>query len=87
MSMGSVRVKINSSGARAILSSAKVQADLDARAGRIKASADTKGSGVYEAVSAGGSGRARAVVKTTDVESMASNRKHNTLLKSLDAGR
>lgn len=85
--MGSCRVRISPSGARAILNSAEVQDDLLGRAERIKGRADAIGSGKYEADVRPGRNRAHAMVKTTDAKSMASNAKHNTLLKSLDAGR
>lgn len=90
-----VRVRINSAGAQAILTSASVQGDLDARAGRI---ADRANAAVgpewegadetpYKADGGGGKSRARAVVFTRNVQGMYDNNKHNTLLKSLDAGR
>lgn len=90
-----VRVRIHSAGARAVLTSSAVQGDLDARAERI---ADRANAAVgkrwddikdepYMAKSVGGSNRARSVVKTTNVQGKYDNNKHNTLLKSLDAGR
>lgn len=86
--MGNVKVTINSAGAREVLNSAGVQEDLLARANRIKARADGMGSGVYEADVQPGANRAHAMVKTPrgDFRTMASQAKHNTLLKSLDAG-
>lgn len=86
--MGNVKVKMNSAGAREVLNSAGVQSDLMARASRIKARADSMGSGTYEADVQPGRNRAHARVKTPkgDFETMASQAKHNTLLKSLDAG-
>jgi hypothetical protein len=85
--MANVKVKINSSGARQLLNSSAVQGELLKRAEKIKASADGMGSGKYAADVRPGKNRAHAMVKTTDFKSMASNAKHNTLLKSLDAGR
>lgn len=87
--MGNVKVKINSSGARSLLNSSEVQEDLLARASRIKARADSMGSGRYEADVQPGRNRAHAMVKTPkgDFKTMASQAKHNTLLKSMDAGR
>jgi hypothetical protein len=80
-------LKINSAGAREILNSPQVQKELLRRANLIKANADSVGSGKYTADVQPGKNRAHALVKTTDAVSCASNAKHNTLLKSLDAGR
>lgn len=85
--MAKVRVVVKSSGARQILNSQEIQNDLLERANRIKSKADSIGSGKYVADVRPGKNRAHAMVKTTDARSMASNRKHNTLLKSVDAGR
>lgn len=85
--MGSVKVVVKPSGAREIMNSQEMQQDLLERAQRIKSRADSVGSGRYEADVRPGKTRAHAMVKTTDVVSMASNKKHNTLLKSMDAGR
>lgn len=84
-----VRVKMNSAGAKALMNSPEIQADLLKRANRIKAAADGMASGKYEADVQPGKVRAHAMVKTPngDFRTMASQRKHNTLLKSLDAGR
>lgn len=84
-----VKVCMSDSGSRALLNSAGVQADLLGRAERIRAKADSIGSGKYEADVQPGKTRAHAMVKTPngDFRTMASQRKHNTLLKSLDAGR
>ena len=78
---------MNDAGVRSVLNCAEVQADLLKRAQRIKSRADSMGSGVYEADVRPGKTRAHAMVKTTDARSCASNAKHNSLLKSLDAGR
>lgn len=85
--MAKVKVVVKSSGARQILNSQEIQDDLLERANRIKGKADSIGSGKYAADVQPGRNRAHAMVKTTDARSMASNRKHNTLLKSVDAGR
>ena len=94
MCMGRVRVKISSAGARAVLSSAGVQADLDARAARIKAAADAMTPPARGAsrnpdhvVASGGGSRARSAVIAANPHSIASNSRRNTLLKSIDAGR
>lgn len=87
--MGNVKVKMNSAGARAILNGSEIQGDLLSRAERIKARADGIASGKYIADVQAGKNRAHAMVKTPpgDFRTMASQRKHNTLLKSMDAGR
>lgn len=85
--MAKVKVYMKPSGARALMNSQEMQDDLLERANRIKDRADSVGSGRYKADVQPGKTRAHARVKTTDIVSMASNRKHNTLLKSIDAGR
>ena len=79
---------MNRAGARAISRSQAVRDELESRAERISAAAaaahDADG---YAAHSEVGSTRARAVVVTTDLHAVNSNRLHNTLLKSLGAGR
>lgn len=85
--MANVKVKINSSGARQLLNSTAVQGELLKRAEKIKARADGMGSGKYTADVQPGKNRAHAMVKTTDFISKKSNAKHNTLLKSMDAGK
>lgn len=87
--MGNVKVKMNSAGAREVMNSSGVQSDLLARANRIKARADGIGSGKYVADVQPGRNRAHAMVKTPsgDLRTMRSQAKHNSLLKSMDAGR
>lgn len=85
--MAKCKVVMNALGARAILNSPEVQADLLSRAEAIKSRADAVGSGKYVADVQPGKNRAHAMVKTSDMKSAASNAKHNTLLKSIDAGR
>ncbi len=85
--MANVKVKINSSGARQLLNSTAVQGELLKRAEKIKARTDGMGSGKYTADVQPGKNRAHAMVKTTDIISKRSNAKHNTLLKSMDAGK
>ena len=85
--MSKVKVRMNIPGCIALRNSEGVQADLLARAQRIKAQAETFGSGTYDADVQPGKTRAHAMVKTTDPRSMASNRKHNSLLKAIGAGR
>lgn len=85
--MGKVKIKMNIAGITEIRNSKEVQDDLLERAERIKEKAETFGSGKYIADVQPGKKRAHAMVKTTDYRSMASNAKHNSLLKSLDAGK
>lgn len=87
--MARVKVVMKSAGSREIMNSSEMQADLLSRAQRIKSRADGMGSGRYVADVMPGRTRAHAMVKTPqgDFKTMASQRKHNTLLKSMDAGR
>lgn len=80
-----VKVKMNAAACIALMNSSEVQQDLLTRAERIKAAADAMGSGTYEADVQPGRTRAHARVKTPagDFRTMASNRKHNSLLKAL----
>ena len=93
MARSKVRVKFNSAGARAILTSAAVQADLMARAERIADRANSMVSGdemrndAFMASDASSSIRARAHVFTSSPHGKNAQNKDNTLLKSLDAGR
>ena len=77
------KVKINSAGARAVLKSAGVQADLDARADRIAAAA---GSG-YEASTYPWRTRGRSSVITGNGAAMRDNSRNQTLLRAVNAGR
>lgn len=79
--MAKVRVKINSSTARAILRSAEVQGRLDREARAIASSA---GSG-YIAGSEVGPNRARAYVFTRTRKAIVDNARNNTLLRALGA--
>lgn len=85
--MAKFKVKISIHGCNELRNSEEVQQYILERAERIKAKADSIGSGKYIADVQPGRTRAHAMVKTTDAKSMASNAKHNTLLKSIDAGR
>lgn len=80
------QLKMNNAGAREILNSPSVQSDLLNRVSRIKAKAEATDGSTYDADVRSGKNRAHAMVKTTDMKSIISNRKRNTLLKSLDAG-
>lgn len=87
----SVKVVMNHAGAEAILASPAVQADLMARAQRIKAAADSVGSGKYEVSQRSGykGGRPYVVVHVPQGDWLTynSNKKHNTLRNALGAGR
>lgn len=88
-----IRVKLNNAGARAILTSAAVQADLMDRAGRIAARAngmvseDEMRNDAFMASDASSSSRARAHVYTASDHGINAQNKNNVLLKALDAGR
>lgn len=92
--MGSyIRVRINPAGARAVLNSSEVQAELLRRANLVKERAESFGSGKYEADVQAGKTRAHALIKTLPgrsseaYRSRRSNAKHNSLSKSLDAAK
>ena len=88
-----IRVRLNGAGAKAILTSAAVQADLMARAERIAARAngmvseDEMRNDAFMASDASSSSRARAHVHTASPHGINAQNKNNVLLKSLDAGR
>ena len=88
-----IKVRINSAGARAILTSAAVQADIMARAERIAARAngmvseDEMRNDAFMASDASSSSRARAHVHTASDHGINAQNKNNVLLKALDAGR
>ena len=88
-----IKVRLNSSGARAILTSAAVKADVMARAERIAArangmvSADEMRNDAFMASDASSTSRARAHVHTASPHGINAQNKGNVLLKSLDAGR
>ena len=89
--MSRIEVKLSSKAIESILSSAPVQADLEARANRIKAAADSMGSGKYEVSQRKGreGGRPYWVVHVPkdDWTTYYSNKKHKTLQKALSAGK
>ena len=88
-----IKVRINSAGAKAILTSAAVKADVMARAERIAARAngmvsdDEMRNDAFMASDASSSSRARARVHTASPHGINAQNKGNVLLKSLDAGR
>ena len=89
--MSGIKVVMNSKGIEEILDSPEVQRDLMARARRIKAAADSVGSGKYEIHQRHGrkGGRSYVVVHVPkdDWRTYNSNKKHNTLQSALSAGR
>ena len=88
-----IKVRLNSSGARAILTSSAVQADIMARAESIAARAngmvseDEMRNDAFMASDASGPSRARAHVYTASDHGINAQNKNNVLLKALDAGR
>lgn len=86
----SIKVKMSSAGAQAVLNSGGVQADLLRRAQGIANRANSQltslEGGSYVADVQPGKTRAHAMVKTRGPHAKADNARHNTLLKSLDAG-
>ena len=88
-----VKVRINQAGARALLASPAMQSDVMARAEAIAASAcaktspDRMRSEPFMAADGSTSTRARARAFAATPHGINANNKHNTLLKSLDAGR
>ena len=88
-----IKVRINSAGARAVLTSAGVAGRLGDMASAIAASANAKVSpddmrnDAYMSEADSSGNRAHARVWTATPHGIRNNNKHNTLLKSLDAGR
>lgn len=88
-----VRVRIHSAGARAVLTSAGVAGKLGDMASAIAGSANSKASpdkmrnDAYMSEVDSSGNRAHARVWTASPHGIHNNNKHNTLLKSLDAGR
>lgn len=85
------RVKLNQSGFHQLRSAPGVKANLEKRAERVASAANaTNEEALYESGSQQGAkrpqGRWRATVVTANAAAMASNAKHNTLIKSLEAG-
>lgn len=88
---GKVKVVMNHAGARAVLNDPAVKAELLRRARLIRDAAiasDHRLTGEdIDANTIDGRNRARAGVVTVTPKARNINAKHNTLLKSLDAGR
>lgn len=90
--MAKVRVRINSSDAKALLNSEGVQQLVLAHAESIADNANSqlkprsKSAGRFEADVQAGGGRAHARVTTAGVYPIRHNLKHNTLLKAVGSG-
>lgn len=80
-----IRVKMNSAGARAILRSAKVQADLERRGRAVAAAAG--GEPDFEVESQVGSNRVRTSVRTATQKAREAEANDRALIRALDAGR
>ena len=87
--MASVKVVMNSAGIEAVLSAPGITADLERRGAAIKARADSMGSATYEEHTRPGrkGGRPYVVVAANSPHAINSNAKHNSLAKSISAGR
>ena len=91
--MGKTKVRINSAGARAIIMSGAVSAELDrrgqaiARAACSMANADTLRNPAFSANTKIGMNRARCIVGTSSPHGVRHNNKNDTLIKALGAGR
>lgn len=83
--MATIRVKINSAGAREILRSEKVRKDLERRARRMAEAAG--GEPDFEVESQVGSNRARASVRTATFEARKAEAERRALTRAIDAGR
>ena len=81
--MSKAKINFRLKGFEEIRRLPKTKSELKSRADSIAAQA---GEG-YEAFEGEGKTRSRASVVTTSMRAIVSNRKHNTLLKSLDAGK
>lgn len=89
--MSKVKIVISHAGAKEILRSQGVKADLLERAERIRSSAIASDPRLTAedigANAVDGRTRARAGVVTATRKARSINAKHNTILKALDAGR
>ena len=80
-----VRVQLNRAGAKAILQSPEVVADLEERASRIAAAAG--GAPDFEVDSRIGTTRARVSVRTATAEGRRAEAEDRVLSSAVDAGR
>jgi hypothetical protein len=83
--MATVRVKMNSASARAILRSPRVQADLERRARQIAEAAG--GEPDFEVESRVGANRVRTSVRTATHEGRTAEAEDRALTQAIDAGR
>lgn len=84
------KVKISRAGARRVMKSPAVRADLIQRAKRIRDNAQgmsESGQATYTVAAYDGKVSAHAVVYTQNDAAKRSNAKHNSLIRSMDAGR
>lgn len=77
--MSKMKFELNSSGVSALLRSAEMQNLLREKGKEV---ADRAGEG-FELTVSPGQKRANAKISTTDIKSMARNKKHNILLKAM----
>jgi hypothetical protein len=84
--MANVKIKLNSAAFKALRNDKAVKADLLARAKRIQQAAGGEGEGYILRVNYGRENRAGVTVLATG-KAHWSNRKHQTLLRSLSAGK
>lgn len=84
--MANSRVELNSAGVRELLTSPEIQADLAARAARIRDAAGGEAAG-FESSSIVSGTRARASVITATAEAMVAEATNRTLTRAIDAGR
>ncbi len=92
--MGSVKVRVNSAGARAVLTSPGVLADVGRRGEAVASAACAMASSPdghhgppFASDARNGMNRARAVVSTATEHGRYANAKHDALLRALSAGR
>ena len=84
--MAKTQFKWRLAGFREVRTLPGVREELVRRAERIAAASGGADAG-YVVRSTAGRNRARAAVITATIRAMASNRKHNTLVRNIDAGR
>lgn len=86
-----MKIKWNTQGFYDLRREPGVVADLETRAARIADAASSSGKGRYETSSVQGKkkpqGRWRTTVITADAKAQAETARHQTLHKSIDAGR
>lgn len=89
MRLGAVRVRFvaRAASARTIMNSAGVQAALAERVNAVVSAADSMGSARYAGNVQPGRSRAHGIVYTPSHHAIASNARHNSLLRALGAAR